>query len=172
MCQWQLHLKQKKTLPFFFLGEYQNQMPILTVTLTKIPPFLRAWPMLESKGSGEFGCHLCTKMKEHRVVSEEEYHTISTAITPYAFANHRKELMVYFEFAPEALSALEKQSYNWATLRPFADSMLDKIAKDDLESAFQEWMQTILRLKEEADVPDALKVLDIQLAYPTLASSC
>ena len=116
------------------------------------------------------GCHLCTKMKEHGVVSEEEFHTITSAITPYAFATHRKELMVYFEFAPEALSALEKQSYNWATLRPFADSMLDKIAKDDLESAFQEWMQTILRLKEEADVPDALKVLDVQLAKRPLAS--
>ena len=145
-------------------------MPILTVTLTAIPPFLRAWPMLESKRKSLMGCHLCTKMKEHGVVSEEEFHTITSAITPYAFATHRKELMVYFEFAPEALSALEKQSYNWATLRPFADSMLDKIAKDDLESAFQEWMQTILRLKEEADVPDALKVLDVQLAKRPLAS--
>ena len=72
--------------------------------------------------------------------------------------------MVYFEFAPEVLSALEKQSYNWATLRPFADSMLDKIANKQLESAFQEWMQTILRLKEEAHVTDSLKVLDVQLA--------
>ena len=148
-------------------------MPILTVTLTKIPPFLRAWPMLESKTSGDdMGSHLCTMLRKHGVVSDAEFHMITTAITPFAFTHHRKELMVYFEFAPEALSALEKQSYNWATLRPFADSMLDKIAKDDLESAFQEWMQTILRLKEEADVPDALKVLDIQLAYPTLASSC
>ena len=145
-------------------------MPILTVTLTAIPPFLRAWPMLESKTSGnEAGCHLCTKMKEHGVISEEEFHPITTAITPFAFANHRKELMVYFEFAPEALSALEKDSYNWATLRPFADSMLDKIAAKDLESAYQEWMQTILRLKEEAHVPDALKVLDVQLAKSPLA---
>ena len=144
-------------------------MPILTVTLTKIPPFLRAWPMLESKTASRGGCHLCTKLKEHEVLSQAEFHTITTAITPYAFANHRKELMVYFEFAPEVLQKLETQSYNWATLRPFADSMLDKIAKDDLESAFQEWMQTILRLKEEADVPDALKVLDVQLAKRPLA---
>ena len=78
--------------------------------------------------------------------------------------------MVYFEFAPEVLSALEKQSYNWASLRGFADSMLDKIANKDLESAYQEWMQTILKLKEEADVPDALKVLDVQLAKRPLAS--
>ena len=152
-------------------------MPILTVTLTKIPPFLRAWPMLESKQDKSCSSHLCTKMKEHAVVSDAEFQTISTAITPFAFTHHRKELMVYFEFAPEVLQKLEMDSYNWATLRPFADSMLDKIAKDDLESAYQEWMQTILRLKEEAHVPDALKVLDVQLAKRPLAkrplaSSC
>ncbi len=151
-------------------------MPILTVTLTKIPPFLRAWPMLESKNRHKAGCHLCTKMKEHGVVSDAEFQTISTAITPYAFKYFRKELMVYFEFAPEVLQQLEKDSYNWAGLRPFADSMLAKIAKDDLESAFQEWMETILQLKEEAHVPDALKVLNVQLAKRPLAnplaSSC
>jgi len=147
-------------------------MPILTVTLTAIPPFLRAWPMLESKGRNSGASHLCTKLKEHGIVSDAEFHTISTAITPYAFATHRKELMVYFEFAPEVLQQLEKDSYNWASLRPFADSMLDKIANKQLESAFQEWMQTILRLKEEAHVPDALEVLDVQLAKSPLASSC
>ena len=146
-------------------------MPILTVTLTKIPPFLRAWPMLESKTSGDdMGSHLCTMLRKHGVVSDAEFHMITTAITPFAFTHHRKELMVYFEFAPEVLSALEKQSYNWASLRGFADSMLDKIANKDLESAYQEWMQTILKLKEEADVPDALKVLDVQLAKRPLAS--
>ena len=145
-------------------------MPILTVTLTAIPPFLRAWPMLESKRKSLMGCHLCTKMKEHGVVSEEEYHTITTAITPFAFTHHRKELMVYFEFAPEVLQKLEKDSYNWATLRPFADSMLDKIASNQMESAFQEWMKTILQLKEEAHVPDALKVLDVALAKHPLAN--
>tara|TARA_Y100000748_G_scaffold73795_1_gene60653 strand:- start:1809 stop:4457 length:2649 start_codon:yes stop_codon:yes gene_type:complete len=136
----------------------------VSVALGAIPGLLRAWPMLESKRSHGSGCHLCTKLKEHAVISDAEFHTITQAITPFAFANHRKELMVYFEFAPEALSALEKQSYNWATLRPFADSMLDKIANKQLESAFQEWMQTILRLKEEAHVTDSLKVLDVQLA--------
>ena len=146
-------------------------MPILTVTLTEIPPFLRAWPMLESKTGTDQGSHLCTKMKEHQVLSDAEFHTITQAITPFAFATHRKELMVYFEFAPEVLEALGKQGFDWATLRPFADSMLDKIDNKDLESAFQEWMQTILRLKEEAHVPDSLKVLDVQLACP-LASSC
>ena len=146
-------------------------MPVLTVTLTKIPPFLRAWPMLESKyNAARNGCHLCTTLKEHAVISDAEFQTITTAITPYAFKYFRKELMVYFEFAPEALSALEKQSYNWASLRGFADSMLDKVASKDLESAFQEWMQTILKLKEEAHVTDSLKVLDVQLAKRPLAS--
>ena len=122
--------------------------------------------MLESKqGGNEFDSHLCTKLKEHHVISHAEFQTISTAITPFAFANHRKELMVYFEFAPEVLEKLEKQSYNWAGLRPFAESMLAKVAAKDLESAFQEWMQTILRLKEEAGQPmENLKVLDVQLA--------
>jgi len=153
-------------------------MQTIRVTLHPIPAAFQTWPMLESKqgGGGGADCHLCTKMKEHGIVSEEEFHTISTAITPFAFANHRKELMVYFEFAPEALSALEKQSYNWATLRPFADSMLKKIASKDLESAFQEWMQTILKLKEKAHVTDSLKVLDVALAKRPLAnplaSSC
>ena len=127
--------------------------------------------MLESKQGGKsIGSHLCTTLRKHRVISDAEFHTITTAITPFAFTHHRKELMVYFEFAPEVLSALEKQSYNWASLRGFADSMLDKIANKDLESAYQEWMQTILKLKEEADVPDALKVLDVQLAKRPLAS--
>ena len=141
-------------------------MPILTVTLTAIPPFLRAWPMLESKNAADDGaCHLCTKLKEHGVVSEEEFHTITTAITPYAFANHRKELMVYFEFAPQVLSALETQGFDWVSLRGFADSMLKKIAAKQLESAYTEWMQTILKLKEEAGQRIAdLKVLDVQLA--------
>ena len=145
-------------------------MPVLTVTLTAIPPFLRAWPMLESKQNSGCSSHLCTKLKEHAVISDAEFHTITSAITPYAFKYFRKELMVYFEFAPEVLQKLETQSYNWATLRPFADSMLDKIANKQLESAYTVWMQTILRLKEEADVPDALKVLDVQLAKRPLAS--
>ena len=123
--------------------------------------------MLESKGRRSGASHLCTKLKEHGVVSEKEFHTITTAITPYAFANHRKELMVYFEFAPEVLQSLETRSYNWAGLRGFADSMLAKIASKDLESAYQEWMQTILRLKEEAGQKITnLKVLDVQLASP------
>ena len=147
-------------------------MQTIRVTLHPLPAAFQTWPMLESKQNADCICHLCTKMKEHGVVSEEEFHTITTAITPFAFTHHRKELMVYFEFAPEALSALEKDSYNWATLRPFADSMLDKIANKQLESAFQEWMQTILRLKEEAHVTDSLKVLDVQLAKRPLASSC
>ena len=145
-------------------------MPILTVTLTAIPPFLRAWPMLESKNRHQGGCHLCTVLRKHAVVSEEEFHTITTAITPFAFKYFRKELMVYFEFAPEVLQSLEKDSYNWASLRGFAESMLDKITSKQLESAYQEWMQTILQLKEEAHVPDALKVLDVQLAKRPLAS--
>ena len=145
-------------------------MPILTVTLTAIPPFLRAWPMLESKNRANCGSHLCTVLRKHGVLSDAEFHTISTAITPYAFATHRKELMVYFEFAPEVLQKLEKDSYNWATLRPFADSMLAKVAASQLESAYQEWMQTILRLKEEAGQPEELKVLDVALANSPLAS--
>ena len=72
--------------------------------------------------------------------------------------------MVYFEFAPEVLQQLEKDSYNWASLREFADSMLAKIAAKELESAYTEWMQTILKLKEEAGQPDSLKVLDVALA--------
>ena len=154
---------------FFFLGEYQNQMQTIRVTLHPIPAAFQTWPMLESKRGGGCLCHLCTKMKEHGVVSDAEFHTITSAITPFAFANHRKELMVYFEFAPEVLQKLEKDSYKWATLRPFADSMLDKVANKDLESAYQEWMQTILRLKEEAHVPDSLKVLDVALAKSPLA---
>ena len=137
----------------------------VTVTLGAIPAALRAWPMLESKKHHKGGCHLCTTLKEHGVVSEEEFHTITQAITLYAFATHRKELMVYFEFAPEVLSALETQSYNWAGLRGFADSMLKKIASKDLESAYQEWMQTILKLKEEAGQPiEDLKLLDVAIA--------
>ena len=75
-----------------------------------------------------------------------------------------QNLMVYFEFAPEVLQKLETQGFDWGSLRGFADFMLDKIASKDLESAFQEWMQTILKLKEEAHVVEALKVLDVQLA--------
>ena len=78
--------------------------------------------------------------------------------------------MVYFEFAPQVLEALETRSYNWAALRPFADSMLSKITNKDLESAYTEWMQTILRLKEEAGQPEELKVLDVALATTPLAS--
>ena len=122
--------------------------------------------MLESKAGHQQGCHLCTKMKEHQVISDAEFHTITQAITPFAFANHRKDLMVYFEFAPEVLEALESQGFNWAGLRGFAESMLHKIASKDLESAYTEWMQTILKLKEEADLPADLKVLDVQLATP------
>tara|TARA_B100000886_G_C20382384_1_gene474476 strand:+ start:45 stop:1121 length:1077 start_codon:yes stop_codon:yes gene_type:complete len=136
----------------------------VTVTLGAIPGELRAWPMLESKKHHKGGCHLCTTLKEHGVVSEEEFHTITQAITPYAFATHRKELMVYFEFAPGVLQKLEKNSYNWASLRGFADSMLAKVASKDFESAYTEWMQTILRLKEEANISDSLEVLDVQLA--------
>ena len=153
------------------LPELENAFDVETtvdVTLSAIPGSLRAWPMLETKqgGAGGADCHLCTTLHNHAVISDTEFHTITQAITPYAFATHRKQLMVYFEFAPEVLQKLEKQSYNWAALRPFAESMLHKIANKDLESAYQEWMQTILRLKEEADVPDALKVLDLQLATP------
>ena len=61
--------------------------------------------------------------------------------------------MVYFEFAPQVLSALETQGFDWASLRGFADSMLNKIAS-----------KHFLRLKEEAHVPADLKVLDVQLA--------
>ena len=146
------------------LGKAFDAETTVTVELTDIPAALRAWPMLESKQRSGGGSHLCTKMRKHGVVSEEEFHTISTAITPYVFTHHRKELMVYFEFAPEVLQKLETQSYNWAGLRGFANSMLDKIASKDLESAFQEWMQTILKLKEEAGQPDSLKVLDVALA--------
>ena len=141
-------------------------MPMLTVSLTVIPEVLRAWPMLESKQEGNAECHLCTTLRKHGVVSDAEFHTITRAITPFVFAFHRKELMVYFEFAPGVLEALEKQGFEWASLRPFADSMLSKIAAKQLESAWQEWMQTILRLKEEAGQPDSLKVLDVQLASP------
>ena len=123
--------------------------------------------MLKSKQAAKSACHLCTVLRKHGVISDAEFKTITQAITPYAFANHRKELMVYFEFAPEVLEALETQDFDWATLRGFADSMLNKIAKKDLESAFQEWMQTILRLKEEAGQKITnLKVLDVQLASP------
>ena len=140
-------------------------MQTIRVTLHPIPAAFQPWPMLESKqGGNEFDSHLCTKLKEHHVISHAEFQTISTAITPFAFANHRKELMVYFEFAPEVLEKLEKQSYNWAGLRGFADSMLAKIASNQMESAYTEWMQTILQLKEEAHVPENLKVLDVQLA--------
>ena len=139
---------------------------MLTVSLTAIPEALRAWPMLESKQGGNADCHLCTKLKEHAVISNAEFQTITKVITPFAFAFHRKELMVYFEFAPEVLEALEKQCYNWATLRPFANSMLAKIAAKQLESAYQEWMQTIFKLKEEAGQPDSLKLLNVQLASP------
>ena len=145
-------------------------MQTIRVTLHPIPAAFQTWPMLESKHRGRSGCHLCTKMRKHGVVSEEEFHTIKQAITPFAFATHRKELMVYFEFAPEVLQKLEKDSYNWATLRPFADSMLAKVAASQLESAYQEWMQTILRLKEEAGQPEELKVLDVALAKSALAS--
>ena len=146
-------------------------MQTIRVTLHPIPAAFQTWPMLESKSKhkADATCHLCTVLRKHAVVSEEEFQTISTAITPYAFTHHRKELMVYFEFAPEVLQKLEKDSYKWATLRPFADSMLDKVANKDLESAYQEWMQTILRLKEEAHVPDSLKVLDVALAKSPLA---
>ncbi|MED6314776.1 MAG: hypothetical protein VX704_07045, partial [Verrucomicrobiota bacterium] len=63
---------------------------------------------------------------------------------------------------------LESQGFDWAGLRGFADSMLRKVAAGELESAYQEWMQTILRLKEEeAGQPIAdLKVLDVVLASP------
>ena len=75
--------------------------------------------------------------------------------------------MVYFEFAPEVLEALETQNFDWEILRPFADSMLKKVASNQLESAFQEWMHTILRLKEVAGQPiEDLKVLDVALATP------
>ncbi len=141
-------------------------MPILTVTLTEIPTSLRAWPMLESKGNHRGGSHLCTVLRNHRVISDAEFHTITQAITPYAFATHRKELMVYFEFAPEVLEALETQNFEWASLRGFADSMLDKVANKELESAYTEWMQTILKLKEEAHVTEELKVLDVASANP------
>ena len=141
-------------------------MQTIRVTLHPLPAAFQPWPMLESKqeGTSGAGCHLCTTLHKHHVISDAEFQTITTAITPYAFANYRKELMVYFEFAPEVLQKLEKDSYNWASLRGFADSMLKKIVKDDLESAYTEWMQTILRLKEEAGQPDSLKVLDVQLA--------
>ena len=139
---------------------------MLTVTLTAIPEPLRAWPMLESNGNNSGGSHLCTTLHKHAVISNAEFQTITRAMNPFAFATHRKELMVYFEFAPEVLEALEKQCYNWTTLRGFADSMLAKVASKDLESAFQEWMQTILKLKEVAGQPDSLEVLDVQLASP------
>jgi hypothetical protein len=142
-------------------------MPLLTVSLTNIPTFLQAWPMLESKQGRRATCHLCTKLHKHAVISNAEFQTITRAITPYAFTHFRKELMVYFEFAPEVLEALETQSYNWAGLRGFADSMLAKVASNQLESAFQEWMHTILRLKEVAGQPiEDLKVLDVALSTP------
>ena len=142
-------------------------MPILTVSLTNIPAFLQAWPMLESKQNGDCGSHLCTTLHKHQIISDAEFQTITQAIFQFAVKHFRKELMVYFEFAPEVLEALEKQSYNWAGLRPFADSMLAKIASKDLESAYTEWMQTILRLKEVAGQPiEDLKVLDVALATP------
>ena len=147
------------------LGKAFAAETTVTVTLGDIPAGLRAWPMLESKAGHQQGCYLCTKMKEHGVVSEEEFHTITQAITPYAFATHRKELMVYFEFAPGVLQSLETQDFDWAGLRGFADSMLKKIANNDLESAYTEWMQTILKLKEEAGQPiEDLKLLDVAIA--------
>jgi hypothetical protein len=159
------HVTLATLLPF--LGSSFATETTVTVTLGAIPAELRAWPMLKSKQKGHCGTHLCTKMRKHGVVSEEEFHMITQAITPYVFTHHRKEFMVYMEFAPQVLEALETDSYNWAALRPFADSMLNKIAKKDLESAFQEWMQTILRLKEEAGQKITnLKVLDVQLASP------
>ena len=141
-------------------------MQTIRVTLHPIPAAFQPWPMLESKQDSNNQCHLCTTLHKHGIVSDAEFHTITQAITPFAFTHFRKELMVYFEFAPEVLEALEKDSYNWATLCGFADSMLHKIASNDMKSAFQEWMQTILRLKEEAHVPDALKVLDVALVSP------
>ena len=136
------------------------------VVLGVIPEALRAWPMLESKQAGGAGdSHLCTKLKEHGIVSEEEFQTITRAITPFAFANYRKELMVYFEFAPEVLEALETQGFDWAGLRGFAESMLTKVEARNLESAYTEWMQTILRLKEEAGQPIRdFKLLDVALS--------
>ena len=147
-------------------------MQTIRVTLHPLPAAFQPWPMLESKqdGGGGAQCHLCTKMKEHAVVSDAEFQTITQAITPFAFTHFRKELMVYFEFAPQVLQKLETQGFHWATLRPFADSMLAKIANKDLESAYTEWMQTILRLKEEAHVPEDLKVLDVALATTPLAT--
>jgi hypothetical protein len=146
-------------------------MPLLTVTLTAIPPFLRAWPMLESKQNSLQGCHLCTTLRKHRVLSQAEFQTITQAITPFAFCFHQKELMAYFKFAPVLLEQLETQGFEWAILRPFADSMLHKVAKKQLESAYQEWMQTLWTLHKctELSIND-LEVLDVQLAATPLAT--
>ena len=145
-------------------------MQTIRVTLHPLPAAFQPWPMLESKYGSRKGCHLCTTLHKHHVLSDAEFHTITTAITPFAFTHFRKDLMVYFEFAPEVLQALETQGFHWAGLRGFADSMLKKIASNDLESAYTEWMQTILQLKEEAHVPEELKVLDVALATTPLAS--
>ena len=160
------HVTMANLLPE--LSNTFDEASSVDVSLGVVPEALRAWPMLESKqGRGGGSSHLCTKMKEHAVISDAEFHTITQAITPFTFTHHRKELMVYFEFAPEVLEALETQSYNWAGLRGFADSMLAKVASNQLESAFQEWMQTILRLKEVAGQPiEDLKVLDVALSTP------
>ena len=143
-------------------------MQTIRVTLHSLPAAFQPWPMLESKHRGKgSGCHLCTMLRKHAVVSEKEFQTITTAITPFAFCFHHKELMAYFEFAPEVLEALEKDSYNWANLRPFADSMLAKVAAKDLESAYTEWMQTLWKLNERTGLSmEDLEVLDVALANP------
>ena len=63
------------------------------------------------------------------------------------------------------LSKLEKENYDWKLLRPFADSMLKKVASNELESAYNEWMQTILSLNNESGqrIQD-LTLLDVAIA--------
>jgi hypothetical protein len=132
---------------------------------SKIPKEFQAWTMMETKGRTNGDCYLCTKLRDHGVVTEEEFQIITTSVTPHAFKHHRKELMVYFEFAPEVLEQMEQENYDWKSLRPFADSMLKKVASDELESAYNEWMQTILGLKKESGqrIQD-LKLLDVAIA--------
>ncbi len=145
-------------------------MQTIRVTLHPIPAAFQTWPMLESMGQqGGSGAdsHLCTKLKEHGVISEEEYEIVNavSSFRLYGYRHLRKELLVYLEHAPEVLEALESQHFDWSTLRPFADELLQLVHANQLEAACKLLTKTMFDLKDRAGQPITnLQVLDVALA--------
>ena len=110
--------------------------------------------------------YICSKLREQKVLSEDDCALIQQAMLKqsYVSARHRKQLIVYFNCIPLILKTLETQCFDWHSLRPFVESVLEQIRSNEMDSVFKTWMQTMFTLNEIAAHPITdIDMLDLKL---------